>query len=75
LFAFIVFVVLSSGAAVAIRATYVEVAPFWAAAARFLCGALIFWVLAYRECLSLPTGTDLWGAVLDHLAMLDPDKV
>jgi hypothetical protein len=40
LVAFLLFIVVGGGASVAIRATYAEMAPFWAAASRFVLGAL-----------------------------------
>ena len=64
LIAFLFFILAVGGASVAIKITYVELAPFWAATARFLLGGLIFWgVVAYRR-LPLPKGRALMGAVI-----------
>jgi drug/metabolite transporter (DMT)-like permease len=55
---------MAGGASVAIKITYVELAPFWAATARFLLGGLIFWgIVAYRK-IPLPKGRALLGAVI-----------
>lgn len=64
LIAFVIFVFVSGGASVAIRITYAELPPFWGAAARFLLGALIFWILALVRKIAFPTGKALLGAVL-----------
>lgn len=64
LFAFLVFVLLGGGAAVAIRMTYAEMAPFFVGAARFGLGAVVFWVLVLYKGLPLPRGRALLGAVL-----------
>lgn len=64
LLAFLTFVLLTGGAAVAIRMTYVELAPFYVGAARFGLGALVFWVLVLYKGIPLPTGQALLGAVL-----------
>lgn len=64
LIAFAVFVLVGGGASVAIRFTYAELPPFWSGAARFLCGALIFWVWALVARIPLPRGRALVGAVL-----------
>lgn len=64
LLAFILFVLVSGGASVAIRITYAELAPFWAATARFGLGAAIFWILAYVNKLKVPRGRALLGAVI-----------
>lgn len=64
LVAFLIFVVVSGGASVAIRFTYVEIAPFWGAAMRFVLGALFFWGLALVKGIDLPRGRALIGAVL-----------
>jgi hypothetical protein len=45
LIAFLIFVVVSGGASVAIRFTYAEMPPFWSGAARFICGGLFFLAL------------------------------
>lgn len=64
LIAFLLFILIGGGASVAIRITYEEMAPFWAAASRFLVAALVFWVLAYFKRIPLPKGRALLGAVL-----------
>lgn len=64
LVAFLFFILMAGGASVAIKITYVELAPFWAATARFLIGGLIFWgIVAYRK-IPLPKGRALLGAVI-----------
>ncbi|MGD2028187.1 MAG: EamA family transporter [Anaerolineales bacterium] len=64
LVAFLFFILMAGGASVAIKITYVELAPFWAATARFLLGGLIFWgIVAYRK-IPLPKGRALLGAVI-----------
>jgi drug/metabolite transporter (DMT)-like permease len=62
LLAFAAFVVLTGGAAVAIRFTYGELAPFWGAATRFLLAALVFWAVVAARRISLPRGRALAGA-------------
>jgi len=64
LVAFIAFIVVSGGASVAIRFTYAEMPPFWSGAARFLCGALFFWITAFIRKVPLPRGRALVGAIL-----------
>ncbi len=64
LIAFLMFIVVGGGASVAIRVTYGELAPFWAAASRFGLAALAFWVMVVIEKLSLPKGRALLGAVI-----------
>jgi drug/metabolite transporter (DMT)-like permease len=64
LMAFGAFIVVGGGASVAIRITYGEMAPFWAATSRFALAALAFWVLVAVRKLSLPRGRALLGAVL-----------
>jgi drug/metabolite transporter (DMT)-like permease len=44
--------------------TYADMAPFWAAASRFLLGALALWVIAFFRRIPLPKGRALVGAVL-----------
>lgn len=62
--AFFIFIVVAGGASVAIRITYGEMAPFWAATARFILAALVFWgIIAVRK-LPLPKGKALLGAVI-----------
>jgi drug/metabolite transporter (DMT)-like permease len=62
--AFIVFIVVSGGASVAIRFTYAELPPFWGAAARFALGAAIFYTWAAARRIPLPRGRALAGAAL-----------
>ncbi len=62
--AFVAFILVGGGAAVAIRITYGEMAPFWSSASRFGVAALAFWVLVAVRRLSLPKGRALVGAVL-----------
>ena len=64
LLAFGAFIVVGGGASVAIRITYGEMAPFWAATSRFAIAALIFWGLVVARKLPLPRGRALLGAVL-----------
>ena len=64
LFAFAAFVVVGGGASVAIRITYGEMAPFWAATSRFALGALVFWGFVVARKIPLPRGRALLGAVL-----------
>jgi drug/metabolite transporter (DMT)-like permease len=62
LLAFLLFIVVGGGASVAIRITYVDLDPFWAASSRFALGALAFWVLVFLRRMSLPKGRALLGA-------------
>ena len=64
LIAFVLFIIVGGGASVAIRITYAELAPFWAAASRFILAALVFWAIAYFKRIPLPKGRALVGAVL-----------
>jgi len=64
LVAFLLFILVGGGASVAIRMTYADMAPFWAAASRFLLGALALWVIAFFRRIPLPKGRALVGAVL-----------
>ncbi len=64
LLAFAAFILVSGGASVAIRISYAELAPFWAATARFSIGALVFWGLVVYKKLPLPKGRALLGAIL-----------
>ena len=64
LIAFLLFVFIMGGASVAIRITYVEMAPFWAGASRFLLAGLVFWGLVIYKRIPLPKGRALLGAVL-----------
>jgi drug/metabolite transporter (DMT)-like permease len=64
LLAFLAFVIVSGGASVAIRITYAELPPFWAAASRFGLGALIFWLIAAYKKIPVPRGRALMGAAI-----------
>ena len=64
LVAFAVFILVGGGGSVAIRITYGEMAPFWAATSRFGLAALVFWGLVAVRRLPLPRGRALLGAVL-----------
>lgn len=64
LIAFALFVITGGGASVAIRYTYGELPVYWGATARFLCAALIFWGIAWRQGIPLPRGRALVGAML-----------
>ncbi len=64
LLAFGAFILVGGGASVAIRITYGEMAPFWAATSRFALAALAFWGLVAFRKLPLPRGRALLGAVL-----------
>jgi len=64
LVAFLLFIVAGGGASVAIRATYAEMAPFWATASRFVLGALALWTIAFFRRIPLPKGRALVGALL-----------
>ncbi len=64
LIAFLLFVVVGGGASVAIRITYAELAPFWAAGSRFALAALAFWALVAYRRLPLPQGRALLGALI-----------
>jgi drug/metabolite transporter (DMT)-like permease len=61
---FLLFVLVGGGASVAIRMTYAELAPFWAATSRFALAALVFWALVFFRKIPLPKGRALLGAVL-----------
>ena len=64
LVAFLFFILVGGGASVAIRITYGELAPFWAATARFMLGAIIFWVIVAVRKLRVPRGRALLGAMI-----------
>ncbi len=64
LVAFLLFILVGGGASVAIRMTYADMAPFWAAASRFLLGALALWLIAFFRRIPLPKGRALVGALL-----------
>ena len=57
-------VFLGGGASVAIRYTYTELPPFWAAVLRFFSAAVIFWLLMIIRKVAIPRGRALMGAVL-----------
>jgi drug/metabolite transporter (DMT)-like permease len=63
LLAFLLFVLVSGGASVAIRITYGEMAPFWSATLRFVLAAVIFWTMALIKKIPLPRGRALLGGV------------
>jgi len=62
--AFLFFILVSGGASVAIRFTYAELPPFFSGAARFVFGALFFWIYALVRRIPLPKGRALLGAIL-----------
>ncbi len=64
LIAFGFFIIVGGGASVAIRITYAELEPFWAAASRFALAALAFWGLAFFRKIPLPKGRALLGALV-----------
>jgi drug/metabolite transporter (DMT)-like permease len=64
LIAFLFFILLAGGGAVAIRLTYVELAPFWVTAARFTLAGLVLWVIVLVRGIPIPSGRALIGAVL-----------
>jgi drug/metabolite transporter (DMT)-like permease len=61
---FLLFILVGGGASVAIRMTYAEMPPFWAATSRFALGALALWVIAFFKRIPLPKGRALVGAML-----------
>jgi hypothetical protein len=67
LIAFLLFIVVGGGASVAIRVTYAEMAPFWAAASRFALGALALWAVVFFKRIPLPKGRALTGTAPLHL--------
>lgn len=62
--AFLVFILIGGGAAVAIRITYAELAPFWVTASRFALAAAVFWILVFFKKISFPKGKALIGALM-----------
>jgi drug/metabolite transporter (DMT)-like permease len=64
LIAFLVFILIGGGSSVAIRITYAEMAPFWAATSRFLLAAIVLWSIVFFKRLPLPKGRALLGALL-----------
>ena len=66
--AFILLVLLSGGASIAIKLTYVELPTFWGAALRFGSAAAILWLLVAIRSSSIPRGqalliSTLYGAI------------
>lgn len=68
LVAFLLFIVVGGGASVAIRVTYAEMAPFWAAASRFALGAIAPWTAAFFKRIPLPKDRDTSYSPSDTLA-------
>ncbi len=64
LIAFMLFVLVGGGASVAIRISYAELAPFWAAASRFTLAALAFWAIVLIQKIPMPKGRALLGAII-----------
>lgn len=64
LMAFAAFVILGSGASIAIRFTYGELAPYWSGVLRFGTAALIFWALMLARRVPVPRGRALVGAAV-----------
>jgi drug/metabolite transporter (DMT)-like permease len=64
LIAFLVYVIVGGGSAVAMRTTYGELSPFWAASSRFLVASAVVWALVWLRRVPLPRGRALLGAVL-----------
>jgi drug/metabolite transporter (DMT)-like permease len=64
LIAFLVYVIVGGGSAVAMRTTYGELAPFWAASSRFLVASVVVWALVWFRRIPLPRGRALLGALL-----------
>ncbi len=62
--AFALFILSAGGASVAIRITYIEMAPFWAGTSRFLIGAIIFWVIIAVKKIPIPKGRALLGSIV-----------
>ena len=62
--AFVIFVMMNGGIAIAVRYTYAEIPPFWGGAARFGLAALIFGMLAFIRKKPLPRGVDLLFAAM-----------
>jgi drug/metabolite transporter (DMT)-like permease len=62
--AFFFFILIGGGAAVAIRISYKEMAPFWLATSRFALGAIAFWVIVLYRGIKLPKGRALIGSLI-----------
>jgi drug/metabolite transporter (DMT)-like permease len=64
LIGFLLFILVTGGASIAIRMTYAELAPLWVAASRFVLAALVFWAVVFFKRMPLPKGRALVGALL-----------
>jgi drug/metabolite transporter (DMT)-like permease len=62
--AFVGFVIIGGGNAVAVRFSNVELPPFWGAGLRFGAAAIIFWALLLARRLPVPRGKPLASAML-----------
>jgi len=62
--AFVAFVIVGGGNAVAVRFSNLGLPPFWGAAARFLAAAAIFWAILLIRRVALPRGRALLGSIL-----------
>jgi len=62
--AFLLFILVSGGASIAIRFTYAELPPFFSGSARFVIGSLFFWIFALVRKVPMPKGRALLGAIL-----------
>ncbi len=61
---FFIYILLMSGAPVAMRITYSEMGPFFMGFLRFGLGSLIFWILVFFKRLQIPNGQALIGPLL-----------
>jgi drug/metabolite transporter (DMT)-like permease len=68
--AFLVFIFISGDASVAIRRTYIESAPFWTAASRFILAALLFWIMLVFKRIPIPKGHGMQGQFWTGLTAL-----
>jgi drug/metabolite transporter (DMT)-like permease len=64
LIAFLFFILIAGGGAVATRMTYLEMAPFWVSTARFILAAGVLWVIVFLKRIPFPKGRALLGGVL-----------
>jgi drug/metabolite transporter (DMT)-like permease len=64
LVAFLLYVIVAGGSAIAVRTTYGELSPFWAASSRFLVASAAVWAFVRFRHIPLPRGRALLGAVL-----------
>ena len=48
----------------ALRNTYLELAPFWVSFLRYLLSAILFWIIVLYKHLPIPTGRTLIGCIL-----------